>query len=120
MVIEIAGQQWKVEKVDSHHPGLFVDETARRGACWCGRAEIFLSNELTGDQVLRVVIHELTHAYIYSTQAINAEHWSEEDVCEMFAIWAWEICALSAAVVENLFPEVRRRSWSSIQEGMKV
>ena len=41
MVIEIAGQQWTVQKVESHNPGLFVDQIACRGACWSGRSEWF-------------------------------------------------------------------------------
>ena len=31
MIIEIAGQQWQVNKVEAHHPGVVVDGTARRG-----------------------------------------------------------------------------------------
>ena len=115
VVIEIAGQQWQVHKVEAHHPGVLVDGTARRGACWCGKADIYISNEVTGDQVARVVMHELAHAYIYSTQAIQPESWVEEDVCELFAIYAWEMCALCQAVCNQLFPEVKLRPWNTIQ-----
>lgn len=111
MIIEIAGQQWLVEKVESHHPGLFVEETARRGACWCGSTEIYISNELKGDQVARVVMHELAHAYIYSTQAVQPESWTEEDVCEMFAIYAGPMCLLCRLVCQELFPDVKLRPW---------
>ena len=111
MIIEIAGQQWQVEKVEAHHPGLFVEGTARRGACWCGSAEIYVSDELKGDQVARVVLHELAHAYIYSTQAVQPESWSEEDVCEMIAIYAEPMCLHCQAVGKELFPEVQHRPW---------
>ena len=111
MIIEIAGQQWLVEKVESHHPGLFVDGTARRGACWCGSAEIYISNELKGDQVTRVIMHELAHAYIYSTQAVQPESWTEEDVCELFAIYAGPTCLLCTWICQELFPEVQLRPW---------
>lgn len=120
MIIEIAGQQWLVEKVESHHPGLFVESTARRGACWCGSAEIYISNELKGDQVARVVMHELTHAYIYSTQAVQPEAWSEEDVCELFAIYAWELCVQCQAVCRALFPEVVLRIYREAYKEPKV
>lgn len=115
MIIEITGQQWHVEKVESHHPGLMVESTARQGTCWCGKSQIYLSNELAGDQVARVAMHELAHAYIYSTQAIQPESWSEEEVCEMFGIYAWEMCALCQAVCNQLFPEVKLRPWNTIQ-----
>lgn len=111
LVIEIAGQQWQVWAVNAHHPGLMVDGTARRGACWCGKTEIYISNECTGDQVARVVMHELAHAYIYSTQAISVENWTEEDVCEMIAIYAGPMCLLCQLICQELFPEVRLRPW---------
>lgn len=117
MLIEIAGQQWLVEKVESHHPGLFVEGTACRGACWCGSAEIYISNELKGDQVARVVMHELAHAYLYSTQAVQPESWTEENVCEMVAIYAWEMCVQCQAVCQVLFPEVTLRIY---REACKV
>ena len=120
MTIEIAGQQWLVEKVESHHPGLFVEGTARRGACWCGSAEIYISNESKGDQAVRVVMHELTHAYIYSTQAIRPESWNEEDICEMFAIYALEMCEMCQAVCRDLFPEVKLRKYKEVCGEVRV
>ena len=120
MIIEIAGQQWQVHKVEAHHPGVMVDGTARRGACWCGKAEIYISNEVTGDQVARIVMHELTHAYIYSTQAIQTETWNEEDVCELFAIYAWEMSVLGRHICEELFPGVKLRPLKLAQREARV
>ena len=114
VVIEINGQQWSVEKVDAHHTGLFVEGAARRGAAWCGQTEIYLSNELRGDQVARVAMHELAHAYIYSTQAISPEVWNEEDVCELFALYAREMSTMCQVVVQKLYPEVKLRPWSEV------
>ena len=122
MVIKIAGQQWQVHKVEAHHPGVMVDGTARRGACWCGKAEIYISNEVTGDQVSRVIMHELAHAYIYIyyTQAIQPESWNEEDVCEMFAIYALEMCVQCMTVCQALFPEVALRIYREAYKEPKV
>ena len=120
MILEIAGQQWRIHRAEPHHPGLFVDQTARRGTCWTGRAEIYISDELQGDQVARVVMHELAHAYIYSTQACTPEGWSEEEVCDLFAIYAWEMCALCQQVCNTLFPEIKLRPWSSVQCEVRV
>lgn len=114
MIIEIAGQQWMVHKASANDPGLYVDGTARRGACWLGKAEIFISDELRGDQLFRVVMHELAHAYIYSTQAITPESWSEEDVCELIGIYAWEMSVMGQRVCSTLFPEVKLRSYDTV------
>ena len=120
MVIEIVGQQWQVHKVEAHHPGVMVDGTARRGACWCGKAEIYISNEVTGDQVARVIMHELVHACIYSTQAVQPDNWDEESVCDLFAIYAWGLCTLCQAVCNQLFPEVKLKSWNTMQWETRV
>ena len=120
MIIEIAGQQWHVLNVESHNPGLMVEGTARTGACWCSKATIYISNEIEGDQLARTIMHELAHAYIYSTQAITPESWSEEDVCELFAIYAWEISALCQVVCNALFPKARLRPWSGIVKEVRV
>lgn len=117
MVIEIAGQQWSVLRVESHDPGLFVDGTARQGACWCGKSVIYLATELEGDHVARTVMHELTHACIYATQAAIPETWNEEDVCELFAIYARPMSILCQLVCQTLFPEVAARPWTVDQKG---
>lgn len=120
MVIEIAGQQWQVNKVEAHHPGVVVDGTARRGACWCSKAEIYISNEVTGDQVSRVIMHELAHAYIYSTQAVQPESWDEESVCELIAIYAWEMCVQCQSICQALFSEVVLRIYREAYKEPKV
>lgn len=103
MVISIANQTWQVYAVESNHPGLFVDGTARRGACWCGDSKIYVSNELEADQIRRVLMHELTHAYIYATQAVTPEAWDEESICELYAIWGMQICYQCQVLAKGLF-----------------
>lgn len=119
-MIEIAGQQWTVMAVPAHGPGLWVDGTVRRGACWPATAKMYISEELAGDQASRVIMHELVHAYIYSTQAITVESWSEKDVCELFAIYGWEIAAMCQLVCQNLFPEIKLRKWAEIAREVRV
>ena len=112
MIIEIAGQQWSVQAVEAHDPGLFANGDECRGTCWCGKSEIYLSKELSGDQVPRVVMHELVHAYIYATQAVKPENWTEEDMCELIAIYGWQMCVLGRQICEELFPKVKLRPWN--------
>lgn len=105
MAISINGRRWMVYKTDSHSPGLIVDGDACRGACWCGDLTIFLSNELTRATAGRTIRHELAHAWIYATQAAIPETWSEEDVCELIAIYAQDIAEVAQYVLEVLWPE---------------
>lgn len=105
MSITINGTRWKVFKTDSHSPGLIADGDTCRGTCWCGDLNIFLSNELTRATAGRTIRHELAHAWIYTTQAAIPETWSEEDVCELIAIYAQDIAEVAQYVLDVLWPE---------------
>lgn len=105
MTITINGTRWTVFKTDSHSPGLIVDGDTCRGACWCGNLTIVLSNELTRATAVRTIRHELTHAWIWTTQAVIPETWSEEDVCELIAIYAQDIAKVALDVLNTLWPE---------------
>ena len=120
MVVEIAGQQWDIKTVAAHHPGLCVDGTFRSGACWCAKYTIYLSNELAGDQVARTTMHELVHAFIYSTQALTVESWREEDICEFFAIYGEELVAVLRVVCKRLFPATVLRKWDTKTQEARV
>lgn len=104
MEVTINGRRWVVCKTDSHNPGLLVDGDLCRGACWCGDLTVFLSNELTRATAGRTIRHELAHAWIYATQAAIPETWSEEDVCELIAIYAQDIAEVAQYVLEVLWP----------------
>lgn len=88
----ILDQEWQAHKVPSHDPGLYVDGTERVGATWPMQRRIYISEELSEQSALRVIKHELTHAYICATQAISPEGWREEDVCDLVAIYGDHIC----------------------------
>lgn len=50
---------------------------------------------------LHLVIHEITHAYIYETQ-ITPPPYSEESVCEFMSIYGSEIINVSKTVYRKL------------------
>lgn len=85
--LDIIGQEWEVFTADAHDPELIVDGQACTGATWCGHFKIYLSNELRGSRLLRTIKHELAHAVIYSSQCDIPGAFSEEQVCEIMAIY---------------------------------
>lgn len=85
--LEIIGQDWEIFTADSHDPELIADGRSCNGTTWYGHFKIFLSNELRGSRLLRTIKHELTHAVIYSSQCDIPEAFSEEQVCEIMAIY---------------------------------
>lgn len=107
MHINVNGFDWEVLVVDSHDPKLIVDGTSRRGACWCGHQKIALSNELTRTTALMTIGHELTHAFVWSTQSFVPESLNEEDLCNFVALWAAPISELSKRVLDFFWPTGR-------------
>lgn len=106
MKFNIRDQHWSAEIVPAHDPGLWVDGTARIGATWPITCKIYVSDELNADQGYRVILHELTHAFIAATQAHSPESWTEEAVCEMVSIYGDEIIARANALTGGLYGKV--------------
>lgn len=95
MNIKIAEQIWEVFTADAHDPELIADGRACLGTTWCGHFKIYLSKELFGSRLLRTIRHELTHAFIFSTQCEVPEAFNEEQICEFVAIYGKEIIEMS-------------------------
>ena len=106
MKFNIRDQHWCIETVPAHDPGLWVDGTARTGATWPVTCKIYVSDELNADQGYRVILHELTHAFIVATQVHSPESWTEEAVCEMVSIYGDEIVALANKLTGGLYGNV--------------
>lgn len=103
MRFNIRDQHWSVQMVPAHDPGLWVDGTARTGTTWSVAQEIYISDELPENQGYRVVLHELTHAFIAATQVHSPESWEEEAVCELVALYGDEIVAQANKTMEGLY-----------------
>jgi hypothetical protein len=97
--ITITDQKWDVFFTDAHDPELVVDGTYRMGTTWPARYEIYISNEIKGDRLKRILSHELVHALIESSQIVKSESYTEEDLCEFMAIYAKPL----AEFVDSLF-----------------
>lgn len=99
----ILDQEWQAHKVPSHDPGLYVDGSERVGTTWPMQRCVYLSDELSEQAAMRIIRHELTHAYISATQAISPEGWHEEDVCDLVTIYGEHICATAKRLVETWY-----------------
>lgn len=83
-VLFLVGERWIINIVDSN---LICDGNVSRGCTWPGKHAIYLSNELDERTFRRV----LTHAFLFATQIEELETFTEEQVCELVAIWGPEI-----------------------------
>lgn len=103
MRIHINHLLWEIKIVPTTDPELRVDGEMCRGTTWYGKQQIYLAEELNGNTAMRVIIHELTHAYLYSTQMRIPENFNEEEVCEFVACWATDIISMADEVYLGLY-----------------
>lgn len=103
MKIVIAHQTWEVEKVSGHDPKLYVNGEECTGTAWLAHFKIYISADLKGDRALRTIRHEVCHAFIFSTQAVRPESWSEEDLCDFMSIYCQDITKYSQEIYNALF-----------------
>lgn len=104
MEINILNQIWDVKVVSPHDTSLCVDGSYCRGACWCDRLTIAISNELNEKTLRRVIAHELTHALLWSSQVQIPEQFTEEQVCDFMAIYG----AFIATFTEDVYTTVSK------------
>lgn len=103
MKINLEGLTWQVELADAHSPNLMVNSEPCRGTTWCGHQRIYISNELSVDCAMRVIRHEVTHAYIWSTQMVLPETFDEEWICNFISMWGPQILTASTQIFEALY-----------------
>lgn len=105
MKINLEGLVWQVELADAHSPNLMVNSEPCRGTTWCGHQRIYISNELSVDCAMRVIRHEVTHAYIWSTQMVLPETFDEEWICNFISMWGPQILGASDQIFKALYIE---------------
>lgn len=105
MTLYIANREWTVERKTPTAAELRVDGELRIGCCWITDGHIYISDSMERSMTREVVLHELTHALLASTQITNPEHYSEEDLCELCAKWASDLVSWADDVMQELFPE---------------
>ena len=96
--VNINKQIWKIHIVDSHNSGLVVGSDVCRGCTWNGKQTIYLSNELTRVNALRVIIHEMVHATLSATQMSVPEEFNEEQLADFFALYGEQIVETSKEI----------------------
>ena len=97
------GYLWRVEYVDSYDP-MLIDRTGRRTVATTDPANyiVYLSRDLSGDFLIKVILHELGHCAMHSFGLIDDIHrmvypdkWieAEEWVCNFLADYGFRIFA---------------------------
>lgn len=78
-MVHINGLEWKIEFTDKKRD-LLVDGIVRLGVTDRNTMTIYLSDNLYGRMLRKVLIHELTHAWLFSYM-YNVDKETEEMLC---------------------------------------
>lgn len=108
---DMNGYLWHVKIVENDSPEL-VDRTRKLRVATTNPKDlcIYLSNELRGDFLITVLIHELGHCAMYSFNIIEQVHsmvypkyWidMEELICNFIADYAFKIFKIAYSIIGN-------------------
>ena len=101
MKFEIKDSFWKVI-LTKDKKALRVNGKVCAGATHYKEQAIYIDKGLKLSQTIRVLIHELTHVVIYKTQVNPSELYTEEDVCEVMALYGGYIISKAQEIIKYL------------------
>ena len=103
--IKIIGKDYDVKFVYPYAPEMHkLDlKTGERalGLTMYFEDAIYIVNDLSEAETLRVLRHELTHAVIHETQFTEGASFDEEAVCELMARFAPLVCEAADKVMKG-------------------
>lgn len=104
-IVNINGFVWDVDIVPSESEALTIDGRQCRGATWCGQQRIVLSAMLNQRTARRTITHELSHAFLWSTQVHCQDTYGEEELCDFVACYAAQISRYANDIYTALFSD---------------
>ncbi len=109
MKIDIYGIPYTIELVDEKDERLLLDDYYRAVLANRRNSKIYISNNLKNDVMFkRVLLHELTHAFIYASGMVQVE-WKEENVADFIEAHLEKIYEAHKKACRGLVNSVRRK-----------
>ena len=105
MILKINEVEWELFLVDPNHSGLYVNGNPCVGTTWSAKAQIYIADNLAPSKMLQTIRHEITHAFMDSTQIREPETYTEEDVCEFVAKYGPMVLRMS----DDIFKELQKQ-----------
>lgn len=87
MKFSINDSIWEITEVAARDNLLLVDGDYNDGVTHFTSRQIAINRDLLPDQKRHVVLHELTHAWLESTQIEIKEAYTEENLCEFMGLY---------------------------------
>lgn len=101
-MININGENWKILLVSPNHPSLLTpNNTYTLGCCDDNIKTIFITDDIAGDYLHKVLCHELVHACMYSYN-IELNEYQEEILADLIATYGHEIMHMTNSIFKRL------------------
>lgn len=101
-MFEINGINWAVIRTSPNHPHLRrSDGSYTIGACDNDTRTIYLSNQIEGSRLQKVLAHEITHAAMFSYD-VNITVEQEELLADLLATYGQEIIEITNKVFRKI------------------
>lgn len=89
--MKINNTEWTIKEVESLDSNLFLDNKICFGVCNHAYHTIYIDKNLNRSSKFNTLVHELTHAYIYSYLLSKPESYTEEELCQFVSHYAARI-----------------------------
>ena len=98
----VNGVKWKIAYVRSDHP-IFKREDGSYtiGVCSNNEKCVFLNENLRGGMLKKVIIHEVSHAFMFEYH-IDLTIEQEEVICDLIATYGEDIISVSSDIFGRL------------------
>ena len=102
--IKICGMNYTIKIVDAEDENLLLKGFYRAGLTSRIEETIYMADNLNNEMSKRVLLHEITHVYIYASGMARVE-WQEENVTDFIEAHLLEIYATYKKLVSELLKE---------------
>ena len=102
--IKICGMNYTIKVVNPYDDVLLLKGSYRCGVTSRSEETIYMANDLNSEMFKRVLLHEITHVYIYASGMAQVE-WQEENVTDFIEAHLLEIYETYKKLVSELLKE---------------
>jgi uncharacterized protein YjaZ len=101
-MFKINGEKWRVLLVSPYHPMLErSDKTFALGSCSDINKTIYISDDLTNEEVKKVLCHEIAHSAMFSYNVILTLE-QEELLADLIATYGQEIIYITNQIFNRI------------------
>lgn len=98
----INGEEWRIVQTSSFHPALQrSDGSYTIGACDDFTKTIYISEDLSGPFMKKVLCHEMTHAAMFSYN-VELDYAQEELLADLIATYGSEIIEITNQIFQKI------------------